>query len=87
MTIWDILSDNQRVILWSDAESGLIYTWNYSQTLQCWRNTGECSDTPYDSAYWEEVDVRTLPKKPYNARQELQRWHSERMAEVTADHE
>jgi hypothetical protein len=79
MTIWDILSDNQRVILWSDAEAGLIYTWNYSLVLQAWRLD---DSIPGEIPSWEVVDIRTLPDKPKNARQELFRWHKERMREV-----
>jgi hypothetical protein len=34
--LFDILSNDQRIIVASDRELGLIVTWNRSQTLQLW---------------------------------------------------
>jgi hypothetical protein len=39
----DILSNDQRIIVASDRELGLIVTWNRSATLQLWdSNLDEC---------------------------------------------
>lgn len=41
--LFDILSNDQRIIVASDRELGLIVTWNRSATLQLWdSNLDEC---------------------------------------------
>lgn len=58
MNLFDILSHNERVIVYSDKEDKHIYTWNKSLTLQCWEDKG--------SGIWEEKEVRTLSNRPAN---------------------
>ena len=55
MTLFDILSHDERVIVLSDVSSDNVYTWNQSLTLQLWH----CSDY-----VWREIDVRTLSEEP-----------------------
>ena len=61
--IFDILSNDERVIVLSDSESLCIYTWNKSLTLQEWMCMTPSSDLDYDDL-WEEVEVRTLSEVP-----------------------
>jgi len=56
MTLFDILSDDERIIVLSDRGEGMLYTWNQSLTLQCWELRGW--------ANWEEVDIQTLHDEP-----------------------
>jgi len=69
MKLFDILSQNERVIVWSDQADAVLYTWNQSLTLQCF--IWVAPDT------WEEIDVRTLsyaPKSIDDARRAAQVW-------------
>jgi hypothetical protein len=59
MTIFDILSNDDRVIVLSDAKTQTIYTWNRSLTLQAFQKNNRHG---YDA--WEETDIRTLPDVP-----------------------
>jgi len=52
--LFDILADDQRIIVATDKEAGYIVTWNRSSTLQAWN-----SDL-------DEVDIRTLSEAPYD---------------------
>lgn len=54
MDLFDILSMDERIIVYSSVEDRSLVTWNQSVTLQCWR---QC-----DSNNWEEVDIRTSDK-------------------------
>lgn len=73
MTLFQVLSMNERVIVWSDEEQSLIVTWNQSATLQAWNGSRE---------NWSEVDIRTLtPTMPFMtfdvARAAAKRWLEE----------
>jgi hypothetical protein len=50
--LFDILADDQRIIVATDKEAGYIVTWNRSLTLQAWN-----SDL-------DEVDIHTLSEAP-----------------------
>jgi hypothetical protein len=50
MTLFDILSNNERIIVWSTREDGCIYTWNQSSTFQCWQ-------VSYQRETWDEVGI------------------------------
>jgi hypothetical protein len=53
--VFDILDNDERVIVASNEDMGIIITWNRSQTLQLWQNT------------WEgfvKINVRTLSENP-----------------------
>lgn len=56
MNIFDVLSNDERVIVHSDVGSRIIYTWNRSLTLQAWQVR----------SIIEEVDVQTLSNQPIN---------------------
>ena len=69
MKLFDILSNDERVIVYSDVGAGVIYTWNRSITLQAWLknpplgwNTGNFTDADKDN--WTEVEVQTLSNEP-----------------------
>ena len=83
MNLFDILSDDERIIVLSSKQDGIIVTWNQSCTLQYWnKKTVE----QYGSSYpfnkdeldiWEETDCRTLMNEPANfaeARIAAQEW-------------
>ncbi len=63
MNLFDVLSNDDRVIVLSDHEYGCIYTWNFSLTLSEWRLTTNAHIPEFDDI-WEEVEVRTLSEKP-----------------------
>ena len=81
MTLFDILSHNGRVIVFSDEGDMLLYTWNQSLTFQVWQkrpfrqsSLGESLDLDA----WDEVDIRTKSDKPASfeeARILAQEWH------------
>lgn len=82
MNLFEILSNDERVIVLSDTKDGVIYTWNRSLTLQCWKrnrpNYNYVVDHPYDN--WEEINVRTLSDPPFNynhARSAAILWHEQ----------
>ena len=56
MNLFDVLHNDQRVIVYSDSNSKYIYTWNKSLTLQAWQVRGTI----------EEVSIRTLSNVPIN---------------------
>ena len=69
MKLFDILSNDERVIVYSDVGAGVIYTWNRSITLQAWLknpplgwNAGNFTDADKDN--WTEVEVQTLSNEP-----------------------
>jgi hypothetical protein len=67
MNLFDVLSNDQRVIVHSDASARMIYTWNHSLTLQAWS---------VRSIITEEA-CRTLSTKPINiedARRAAMKW-------------
>jgi hypothetical protein len=75
LSLFQVLSFDQRVLVLSSEDTGEIYTWNQSLTLQCWA---------VSEGMWEEVDVRTLSTEPRNfaeARKRAQDWLFE-VAEV-----
>ena len=72
MTLFDILSNDERVIVLSDKGEETIITWNQSVTLQVWIYKG--------SGNWEELNVRTLSNQPINfkaAKKAAQDWANE----------
>ena len=67
MNLFDVLSNDERVIVYSDVGSRIIYTWNRSLTLQAWQVRSTI----------EEVDVQTLSTQPINieaARRAAMKW-------------
>ena len=56
MTLFDILSNDERVIVYSDEMSRYIYTWNKSLTLQAWQVRSTI----------EEMACQTLSDVPIN---------------------
>ena len=68
MTLFEILSDNDRILVWADENGKVIYTWNQAHTLQAWyQSPGRSLATGTALDSWEEVDLRTLSFLPENA--------------------
>lgn len=71
LTLWEILSHNERVIVHSSREDKQIYTWNRSATFQVWNDEGD--------GFWTGVatrtryDVDTIERAQAFARE----WHTE----------
>lgn len=57
MNLFDILSMDERVIVYSSEEDQMIYTWNKSITLQSWA---------YVSEEWVDINVQVLSEEPGN---------------------
>ena len=75
MNIFDILSKDERIIVYSSEEDGYLYTWNQSLTLQCW---GWFAD-PLGYCDWQELDIRTLSNELASfqeARKAAIEWHT-----------
>ena len=72
MNLFQVLSKNERVIVFSSEEDGYIYTWNQDKVLQCWENVScEAPD-------WRQVNILKLETKPHNfaeARKAAQEWY------------
>ncbi len=76
MTLFEILSHDERVIVFSNEGECIIITWNRSLTLQRWMYT--LAET------WDEVDCRTLSDEPKNfeqARKKAQAWFGDYLAQ------
>lgn len=52
-TIFDILSNDERIIVYSNFVDNVIVTWNQSLTIQFWRGDN-----------FEEIEIITLPEVP-----------------------
>lgn len=75
MDLFDLLSQDERIIVLSDPSERVIYTWNQSLTLQCWRDLS--LDSHSQNGQWEEIDCRTLSEEPINfaaAKKAAERW-------------
>ncbi len=57
LTLFELLSQDSRCIVYSDEPSGIIVTWNHSLTLQAWRTR---------NARFYEFNAQTLEEKPSN---------------------
>lgn len=84
MDIFQILSMDERVIVYSSLEDRSLYTWNQSLTLQWWRPIVRADERDYPKGHfdpndWEEVAVRTLSDVPLDyhaARSAAIRWYT-----------
>jgi len=56
MNLFDVLSNDERVIVYSDVGARQVYTWNRSLTLQVWNVRSSL----------QECDIRTLSDVPAN---------------------
>lgn len=56
MNLFQILSFDERIIVASRQDLGLIATWNQSLTFQAWALR--------DDGQWEETDIMTLSEQP-----------------------
>lgn len=66
MTLFELLSLDERIIVLSLVDDRVIYTWNRSSTLQCWRKYRMrygAPDRHFDS--WEEVGIQNLSSEPH----------------------
>lgn len=65
MTLFEVLSNGERIIVYSREDHLQIYTWNQSLTLQCWDVVPMNRDAHNPGiAHFEEVDARTLSTEP-----------------------
>ncbi len=62
MNLFEILADNQRVLIYSDKNTFVLYTWNKSLTLQAYRQPRRAFLA--DKDMWDEIDVQTLSNMP-----------------------
>jgi hypothetical protein len=84
MDLFDILSRDGRVIVFSSREHHQIYTWNKSRTLQLW-GLYDRGEGDYELDDWNELDARVLPDSLQDyteARLAAQEWHSQIESEV-----
>ena len=68
MTLFEVLSHDERIIVFSNEGESMIVTWNRSLTLQAWAQVG---------SEWEEYGIQTLSREPSNfadARMKAQAW-------------
>ena len=75
LSLFDVLSNDERIIVYSDRVNDTIYTWNQSLTLQAWAVGPEGC---------EEVSIRTLTDKPRGyrkARLAAQAWALDMLGE------
>jgi hypothetical protein len=70
-TLFDVLANDERIIVLSDVGEQFIITWNQSDTLQCWHNK---------NGMWHEYDILTQsgygPKTYKQARKIALMWHN-----------
>lgn len=67
MNLFEVLSNDERVIVHSDVNARMIYTWNRSLTLQAWSVRSTI----------REESVQTLSEAPINieaARKAAMKW-------------
>ena len=80
MDLFEVLSMDERVIVFSSEEDRCLYTWNQSVTLQCWqlRHAPQNEEGTLLFDDWEECGVQTLSAEPRNfkeARDAAKRWY------------
>jgi hypothetical protein len=63
MTLFEILSMDERVIVYSDVGNQVLYTWNRSLTLQAWMRGSRIYPTT-NNDFWAEIEVQTLSVEP-----------------------
>lgn len=85
MDIISILSLDERIIVLTSPEDRSVYTWNQSDTFQCWRpvvrvNESDYPNGQFDPNDWEEVAIMTKsghgPKSYADARDVALAWHN-----------
>jgi hypothetical protein len=82
LSLFEVLSNNDRILVWSDADTETIYTWNKSLTLQAWVAD---HDSGVEVLGYVETDIRTLPSQPTTikaARARALKWHEDRMRDA-----
>lgn len=69
-SLFEVLSFDERIIVYSSEEDRQFYTWNQADTFQCW---SECADG------WEETGILCKsgygPKNYKEARERAIEWH------------
>ena len=69
MNLFNILSSNERQIVYSDVADQVLITWNQSKTLQCFQLFKDS---------WHETGCKTLEEKPSSFLEALKlakAWH------------
>ena len=82
-SLFDVLSMDERIIVYSSEEDQCFYTWNQADTLQRWQeaSTYEAShlNKGGEAGQWEECGVMTKsghgPKDYKEAREAAVAWH------------
>lgn len=79
MNLFEVLASNDRIVVWSNDQSKVIYTWNKSLTLQRWTIMQRPSWDESGETDWEEVSIRTLANEPSykGAIEAAKRWDNE----------
>lgn len=80
MDLFEVLSMDERIIVFSTEEDGCFYTWNQSATLQCWARVDQSGNVrgDYGPDEWEECGIQSLSVEPHNyqeARDAAKRWY------------
>lgn len=79
MDLFEVLSKDERIIVFSSEEDSCFYTWNQSATLQCWELARLYGEEGSRAGEWEETGIRTLsmdePKNYQEARDAAKRWY------------
>lgn len=69
LTIFDVLSNGERLIVYSREDHSQVYTWNQSLTLECW--------DVLPNGEFVEVSAQTLGTEPldvFSARFKATEW-------------
>lgn len=80
MNLYQILSMDERILVYSSEEDQCFYTWNGSATLQRWNARVNKYMFDYPSpGEWEEADIRTISYETMDyhmAREKAIAWHT-----------
>ena len=83
MDLFDVLSNDERILVCSYPDDSCIVTWNKSLTFQVWE-VQERYGYSGDLTNWKEVNSWTADEVPTNfeiARQEAKRWWDRRVSD------
>jgi hypothetical protein len=63
--LWDVLNNDERIIVLSSHQDGIIYTWNHSRIIECWKRKGN------DSFMRQDLHHLPDPLEDYLAAREI----------------
>lgn len=83
MTLFELLSHDEKLIVLSNEGDETLFTWNRAHTLQFWKQSNYDEWGQYDPS-WNEVSCRTLSEEPTSydeARKQAMMWQGEMWSE------